>query len=91
VDTPRERESERDSEGTKRRRDGGFYLSDLRSRCTDTALFRRIIIMPLGTRAEREVREVGRDRKQQRGSSISLVFYDYTSYARTYGPTAKWR
>lgn len=30
---------------------GGFYLSDLHFCCTDTALFRRIIITLLGTRA----------------------------------------
>lgn len=70
---------------------GGFYLSDLHFCCTDAALFRRIIITPLGTReGEREgeggSRAAGRNRKQQRGSSISLVFYDYTSYT-----TRQWR
>lgn len=73
-----------EGEGTKRRSAGGdgsgFYLSDLHSCCTDFALFRRIIIMPLGTSAKRE--ETGNN---SAAHPLVSFFYNYTSYTQQLG------
>jgi len=68
--------------------DGGFYLSDLHFCCTDAALFRPIIIMPLSTSAGRE--ETGNN---SAAHSLVSFFYNYTLYTQQLGNemATKWR